>query len=105
MKIIAAIIAGAPLDPELEAIFTDELNLKTVEYVASTDRHESVSLDTELMRLVIPLAAAEDGGDFTLIRDLVALAPGTRALILMPLAPFRDGTEDIGAMVERVVGG
>jgi voltage-gated potassium channel Kch len=62
-------------------------------------------VDTELMRLVIPLAAAEDGGDFTLIRDLVALAPGTRALILMPLAPFRDGTEDIGAMVERVVGG
>ena len=61
------------------------------------------TVDSELMRLVIPLATAEDGGDFALSRDLAGLAPGTRALILMPLAPFRDGTENLAAIVERVV--
>jgi voltage-gated potassium channel Kch len=59
----------------------------------------------ELLRLAIPLAAAQDGGDFRLTRDLAGLPVGTRALILMPLAPFRDGSEDIEAMVERVAGG
>jgi isoleucyl-tRNA synthetase len=44
----AAIVAGASLDAELEAIFTDELNVKTVEYVTATERRESVTLDTEL---------------------------------------------------------
>jgi isoleucyl-tRNA synthetase len=44
----AAIIAGERLEPELEAIFTDELNVKTVEYVPPTDRRESVTLDTEM---------------------------------------------------------
>ncbi len=63
------------------------------------------TVNSEMLRLAIPLAAAEDGGDFALSRDFAGLPPGTRALILLPLAPFRDGTENIGAMVERVAGG
>jgi hypothetical protein len=63
------------------------------------------TVDDEVMRLAIPLAAAEDGGNFVLTRDLAGLSPGTRALILMPLAPFHDGIENLAAMIERVVGG
>ena len=63
------------------------------------------TIESELLRLAIPLAAAEDGGDFALSRDIAGLSPGTRALILVPLAPFREGTENIGAMIERVAGG
>jgi len=63
------------------------------------------TLDNEMLRLAIPLAAAEDGGDFALSRDFAGLPPGTSALILMPLAPFRDGTANLGAIVERVTGG
>src|SRR5579864_3263250 len=51
------------------------------------------SFDSEVLRLAIPLAAAEDGGDFALRRDFAGLPPGTRALILVPIAPFRAGTE------------
>ncbi len=42
----AATISGAPLDPELEAIFADELNVKRVTYAAAAGGHASVSLDT-----------------------------------------------------------
>jgi voltage-gated potassium channel Kch len=63
------------------------------------------TVDKELLRLAIPLAVAEDGGDFALHRDFVGAPPGTRALILVPVAPFRDGTESVGAMLERVAGG
>jgi voltage-gated potassium channel Kch len=62
------------------------------------------TVDGELLRLAIPLAAAEDGGDFALSRDVAGLPPGTRALILVPLAPFREGALSVGAMVERVAG-
>jgi len=63
------------------------------------------TVDSDMLRLAIPLAVAEDGGDFVLSRDFAGLPPGTRALILVPLAPFRDGRENVGAMVERVAGG
>ncbi len=63
------------------------------------------TVDSDTLRLAIPLAVAEDGGDFALSRDFAELPPGTRALILVPLAPFREGTENIGAMIERVAGG
>ncbi len=63
------------------------------------------TIESELLRLAIPLAAAEDGGDFALSRDFAGLRPGTRALILVPLAPFREGRESVGAMLERVSGG
>jgi voltage-gated potassium channel Kch len=63
------------------------------------------TVDSEVLRLAIPLAVAEDGGEFTLTRDLAGMRPGTRALILVPLAPFRDGRENLGQIVERVHGG
>ena len=44
----AATVSGAPMDPELEAIFADELNVKSVRYAPVTEGHEGVSLDTEI---------------------------------------------------------
>ncbi len=51
----------------------------------------------------IPLAA-DIGGRFVLVRDFAALAPGTRTLILVPLAPFREGHDSLAAIVARVDG-
>jgi voltage-gated potassium channel Kch len=62
-------------------------------------------LESELLRLAIPLAVAEDGGEFALSRDLAGMPSGTRALVLVPLAPFHDGKVSIAAIVERVYGG
>ncbi len=62
-------------------------------------------VEHELPRLAIPLAAAEeDGREFTLIRDFAGLRAGTRVLMLVPLAPFRDGRESLAAIAERVYG-
>jgi len=44
----AAIVAGERFGPDLEAIFADELNVKTVEYRRKTGDHEDVTLDTEI---------------------------------------------------------
>lgn len=55
-------------------------------------------------RLAIALAAAGAGGEFTLIRDLADLPPGRRVLLLVPLAPFRDGSESFPALVESEPG-
>jgi voltage-gated potassium channel Kch len=63
------------------------------------------AVDSEVQRLAIPLAVADDGGEFVLCRDLSGRPAGTRALILVPLAPFHDGTENLGAIAERVFGG
>ena len=62
------------------------------------------TIEGDLPRVAIPLAAAKDGDDFTLIRDFAGLVPGTRALILVPLAPFRDGRESLPTVTERVSG-
>ncbi len=43
-----ATVLGAPLDPELEAIFAEELNVKAVGYTPREGDHEGVVLDTEL---------------------------------------------------------
>jgi isoleucyl-tRNA synthetase len=42
----SATIASAPLDAELEAIFTEELNIKSVRYVDPDAGHAAVVLDT-----------------------------------------------------------
>jgi len=55
-------------------------------------------------RLAIPIAAAAGDGEFRLIRDIVALHPGDRALFLVPLAPLRDGRESLPDIIERVTG-
>ena len=56
-------------------------------------------------RLAIPLAAAEDGGEFTLIRDFTGLRPGTRMLILVPLAPLHEDRAALAAVAEPAHGG
>lgn len=61
------------------------------------------TMPNELQRLGIPLAAAIDG-KFTLVGDFTALAPGTRTLVLVPLAPFHGGEASIAAVAERVIG-
>jgi voltage-gated potassium channel Kch len=60
------------------------------------------AIESDLPRLAIPLAVAENGGDFALSSDFSGLPPGTRALVLVPLAPFRDGRESLAAIIERV---
>jgi voltage-gated potassium channel Kch len=63
------------------------------------------SIEHDLPRVAIPLAAAEAGGKFTLISDFAGLPLGTRTLMLVPLAPFRDGRESLAVIAERVYGG
>jgi hypothetical protein len=43
-----ATLASTPLDPELEAIFMEELNVKSVQYVDPAGGHVSVVLDTTI---------------------------------------------------------
>jgi voltage-gated potassium channel Kch len=62
-------------------------------------------MEAHLPSGAIPLAVAEDGGEVTLVRDFVGFRPGTRALIVVPLAPLRDGRESFAAIAERVYGG
>jgi hypothetical protein len=57
-----------------------------------------------LPRAAIPLAVAGPDGECRLVRDFAGLRPGSRALILMPIAPFRDGRESVATVVARVVG-
>jgi isoleucyl-tRNA synthetase len=44
----AATVWGERFTPDFEAIFADELNVKTVEYRRRTGEHETVSLDTQI---------------------------------------------------------
>jgi voltage-gated potassium channel Kch len=57
-----------------------------------------------LPRAAIPLAVAEPDGGCRLVRDFAGLPAGLHALILMPLAVFRDGRESVASVVARVVG-
>ena len=43
-----ATVRGDRLDPELEAIFADELNVRAVDYAPRAGEHEAVVLDTEI---------------------------------------------------------
>jgi Trk K+ transport system NAD-binding subunit len=52
----------------------------------------------------VALAAGNDAGDFSLIRGYAGLARGTRLLVLVPLAPFRDGSASLTVVGERVYG-
>lgn len=44
----SATIAGDRLDPELESIFADEINVKSVRYAPVNEGHGGVTLDTEI---------------------------------------------------------
>lgn len=50
---------------------------------------------------VIPLAAGRDD-EMRLIHSLDAARPGDRALLLVPFAPLRDGTQSLAQVADRV---
>ena len=52
----------------------------------------------------IPLAVSRDG-DFSLADDFGAFEPGHRVLIMVPIAPFRDGKDTLAAAAERFLHG
>jgi Trk K+ transport system NAD-binding subunit len=62
-------------------------------------------IESETLRLAIPLAVAEQGRDFALRRDFAGVRPGTRALILVPLAPLHDGRASLEAIAEHACSG
>ena len=62
-------------------------------------------LDEMLPRAAIPLAIAGNDSGFALVRDFIGFRPGTRALLLMPIAKLRDGSENFAEIVERIAGG
>jgi len=52
----------------------------------------------------ILLAVSRDG-DFTIADDFAELVPGDRALVIVPLAPFREGKDTLAAAAERFLAG
>jgi voltage-gated potassium channel Kch len=58
-----------------------------------------------LPHAAIPLAVAGGGGDCRLVRDFTGARPGSRALFLIPIAPFRDGSESVQEVIARIVAG
>jgi Trk K+ transport system NAD-binding subunit len=64
------------------------------EYTLSADFHP------EPPDNAILLAVTRDG-DFALAADFRELAPGQRVLIMLPLAPFRTGTDTFAAVADR----
>jgi len=47
------------------------------------------------------LLAVSRQGDFAIAGDFADLVPGDRALIIVPLAPFREGKDTLAAVAER----
>ena len=53
----------------------------------------------------VVLAVGDDEGGFRLTRGYAGLARGTRLLVLVPVAPFRDGSATLTVVGERVDAG
>jgi voltage-gated potassium channel Kch len=53
----------------------------------------------------VVLAAVADDGGFALARGFAGLGRGTRVLVMVPLAPFRDGSVSFADVAERVYAG
>ena len=47
------------------------------------------------------LLAVSHDGDFAIADDFAELVPGDRALVIVPLAPFREGKDTLAAAAER----
>jgi len=50
----------------------------------------------------VVLAAADSPGEFVLARGFAGLGRGTRVLVMVPIAPYRDGSVRFAAVGERV---
>jgi hypothetical protein len=55
-------------------------------------------------RNAIALAISRQG-NFSLARDFRELGPGDRVLLIVPLAPFREGQDTLAAAAERFLHG
>jgi voltage-gated potassium channel Kch len=53
----------------------------------------------------VALAAGDEDGDFSLIRGVAGLTRGARVLLMVPLAPLRDGSVSLAEVLERIYGG
>jgi voltage-gated potassium channel Kch len=62
-------------------------------------------LEEHLPPGAVALAAGDEDGDFSLIRGVAGLTRGTRVLLMVPLAPLRDGSVSLAAVLERIYGG
>jgi voltage-gated potassium channel Kch len=51
------------------------------------------------------LLAVSRRGDFAIADDFAELGPGDRALVIVPLAPFREGKDTLAAAAERFLPG
>ncbi len=59
----------------------------------------------EAGRPIVPrdviLLAVSRQGDFAIADDFAELVPGDRALVIVPLAPFKEGKDTLAAAAER----
>jgi hypothetical protein len=62
-------------------------------------------LEEHLPPGAVALAAGDEDGDFSLIRGVAGLTRGTRVLLMVPLAPLRDGSVSLAEVLERIYGG
>jgi Trk K+ transport system NAD-binding subunit len=62
-------------------------------------------LEEHLAPGTIVLAAVDDSGEFALARGFTGLGRGTRVLVMVPVAPYREGTVSFAAVGERVHAG
>ena len=62
-------------------------------------------IEEQLPAGTVVLAAAGDSGEFGLARGFAGLGRGTRVLVMVPLAPYRDGSVSFTAVAERVYDG
>jgi len=62
-------------------------------------------LEQQLPSGTVVLAAVGDSGEFALARAFSGLERGTRVLVMVPIAPYRDGTISFAAVGERLHAG
>jgi voltage-gated potassium channel Kch len=67
--------------------------------IGSRDR-----LEEHLPPGAVALAAGDEDGDFSLIRGVAGLARGRPVLLMVPLAPLRDGSVSLAEVLERIYG-
>jgi hypothetical protein len=62
-------------------------------------------LEEHLAPGTVVLAAVDESGEFALARGFTGLGRGTRVLVMVPVAPYRDGTLSFAAVGDRIPAG